>query len=276
MTIPRCERSSRGSPPRRTTRAREVLTWTGPAGRCSVCSRPRSSPSVMIAAQLAGLDPSRPATAARDDRHRQIPTGRGSSGSSCTSRSGKASRSATPPRSRSSTPRPGGSARCSGWCTPRSRSTILVPLLPGVHPRMASNRAGPGVDGGARATRAARPELRRRDAAVAIVVAPRVRHRARPAAHGALTCHEPSTVPIGDYGLIGDTRTAALVSSRRLDRLDVRAALRRRPAVRPPRRRSGRGPLPRRARGRPHARVARRYRPGTATLETTWERTAAA
>ena len=58
---------------------------------------------------------------------------------------------------------------------------------------------------------------------------------------------------------------------RRSHRLDVRASLRRRPAVRPSRRRTRRGHVPRRPRGACSTSIARRYRPGTATLETTWE-----
>ena len=61
--------------------------------------------------------------------------------------------------------------------------------------------------------------------AVAVVAHLRLRRRPRAAPAGALTCAVPArdrqpapgcasrTTPIGDYGLIGDTRTAALVSS---------------------------------------------------------------
>ena len=56
---------------------------------------------------------------------------------------GQGSRSATPPRSRSSARRPGGSAALLGLLHVAVALTVLVPLLPGVHPRMASHRAGP-------------------------------------------------------------------------------------------------------------------------------------
>ena len=80
-----------------------------------------------------------------------------------------------------------------------------------------------------------------------------------------------SATPIEDYGLLGDTRTAALVVSRRLDRLAVRAPLRRRAACS-----AGWSAARRRARsgsGRPAPprSSTRRYRPHTATLETTWD-----
>ena len=123
---------------------------------------------------------------------------------------GKASRSATRRRSRFSTSPPGGSARCSVSSHVGVALTILVPLLPASI--LAWHRARRTRDGrGARTAGPARPELRRRDA--------RGRDRRAPAFGialglllGALTWPELAP-PDRDYGLIGDTRTAALVSS---------------------------------------------------------------
>ena len=101
----------------------------------------------------------------------------------------------------------------------------LLPLLPGVHPRMASHRAGPAStavleppgllalnygdpDPGGRDRRP--PRLRHRRSAL-LLEAPMMRCSVSdgiPATEDAA-----STVPIADYGLLGDTRTAALVSS---------------------------------------------------------------
>ena len=85
---------------------------------------------------------------------------------------------------------------------------VIVPLLPGVHPRMATAARRTGLDRGPRAARTLCSQLRDPDAAVRDGRAHRLRRRARPAA-------DPVTerrVGIGDYGLIGDTRAAALVA----------------------------------------------------------------
>ena len=118
-------------------------------------------------------------------------------------------------------------------------------MLAGVHPRMASNRAGPRVDRRPGTARTLRPQLRRPDAAVSPwrptspTASPRaparrplrtprdgspdlIQRRHRTAHDGG---HRASDVPIEDYGLLGDTRTAAL-SLRRLHRLAVHPSLR--------------------------------------------------
>ena len=95
---------------------------------------------------------------------------------------------------------------------------------------------GPGVDRGARAARPPRAQLRRRDAGGRDRVAPCLRGRARSAPHGALRCptrRRPHRRLRAHRRYAH--RRARLV--RRSDRLDVRAAFRRRPAVRPSRRR---------------------------------------
>ena len=75
--------------------------------------------------------------------------------------------------------------------------------------------------------------------------------------------------PIGDYGLLGDTRSAALVASDGsidwlcVPRFDSQPAFGRLVGG-PAAGRFRMGPV------RPSPVVARRYRPGTATIETTW------
>ena len=99
--------------------------------------------AVMIAAQLAGLDPPRPAAAARHDRHRRP-------------RPGPGRRVLHPPRDRRRVRarlrrrRSPLLDRATWWLGALFglvhvgvALTVLVPLLPGVHPRMASDRAGP-------------------------------------------------------------------------------------------------------------------------------------
>src|SRR5438552_3452126 len=115
----------------------------------------------------------------------------------------------------------------------------------------------------------ARPELRRADARSDDRVAPRVRHRARSVAQGPLTMPEHELRPIDDYGLIGDTRTAALCSSDgaidwlcvpHFDGEPIFGRLVGGPAAGTFRV----GPA------RPASLARRRYRSGSATLETTW------
>ena len=147
--------------------------------------------------------------------------------------------------------------------------TVLVPLLPGIHPRMASDRAGPastavleppglfGLNYGAQ-TPASRSCRTWRLESRSVCCSRRIDMADGPRR------------PIGDYGLIGDTRTAALVSSDgAIDWMCVP--------------RFDGDPLFGRLVGGPGAgtfRVGparagstdrRRYRPGSATLETTWE-----
>ena len=97
--------------------------------------------------------------------------------------------------------------------------TVLVPLLPGVHPRMASERAGPDSTAVLEPPGPVRPQLRHRHPAGRGRRPRRLRRRARAVPRERLTMSvaTPSTttarrVPIGDYGLIGDTRSAALVA----------------------------------------------------------------
>ena len=105
---------------------------------------------------------------------------------------------------------------------------------------------------------------------VAIVAHLALRRRPRALAQGALTCSTMRDRPIEDYGLLGDTRTAALVGSDgAIDWMCVP--------------RFDGQPVFGRLVGGPDAGtfrlgpagtatvVARRYRPGTATLETTWD-----
>src|SRR6266540_3705339 len=133
---------------------------------------------VMIAAQLGGLSrldlPLILGTLVAEDPDRARVAGLSS-----TSPWGRASLSATPPPSRCSASRPGGWAPCWVCCTSLSPSPCSCPCWLASIP--AWRRAGPG------STAALEPP-------------------------GVLGLNY-GLPPIGDYGLIGDTRTAALVSA---------------------------------------------------------------
>ena len=145
-----------------TITAREPLTWTGPAGRCSGCVATTALTAVMIAAQLAGLDPPRPAPAARHDRHRGPRPGPGRRVLHPPRDRPGLRRSATPPASPCSTgPR---------WWLGALLGLLHVARRPD-RPRPAAARrppahgvapGRPGIDRRAGAARAARPQLRRR------------------------------------------------------------------------------------------------------------------
>ena len=119
-----------------------------------------------------------------------------------------------PPPSRCFIRRPGGSARCLGLLHVAVALTILLPLVPGVQPAHGIRTGRSLQHRGLGAARSARPQLRNPDPGCGDRRAPHLRHRARPAPAGQCDGRAPTRVPIEDYGLLGDTRTAALVSSR--------------------------------------------------------------
>ena len=148
--------------------------------------------------------------------------------------------------------------------------TVLVPLLPGVHPRIASDRAVTGVHCLARTSRAPSDSTTDRETPIVTIAAHLVYgSRARRAPRGALDMCQRQERLIEDYGLLGDTRTAALVGSDgaidwmcipRFDGPPVFGRL-----VGGRRGTFAMGPAC------PSRSSTARYHEGTATLETTWE-----
>ena len=130
--------------------------------------------------------------------------------------------------------------------------TVLVPLLPGVHPRIASDRAGPTTTAVLEPPGLAGLNYGRQTPSVAIVA-----HLVYGIALGVLSRRtevpRPFTDPGGrhparssDRGLRAHRRHTHRSPGllRRCHRLDVRAPLRRPAGVRPPRRRVGRRDVP--------------------------------
>ena len=73
--------------------------------------------------------------------------------------------------------------------------TVLVPLLPGIHPRIASDRAGPTTTSRVGAARTGRPELRTPNPERGHRRPPRLRHRPRRTHRGGLRCRDRSPTP---------------------------------------------------------------------------------
>ena len=128
--------------------------------------------------------------------------------------------------------------------------TVLVPLLPGVHPRMASERAGPAQHRRARTSRSVRPQLRRTDSHRGDRRAPRLRHSPRRAPRSALRGRAPRASHRGLRATRRHPHRGAR-RFRRRDRLDVCPPLRRAADLRSARRRTGRRHLRDRARRAP-------------------------
>ena len=147
--------------------------------------------------------------------------------------------------------------------------TVLIPMLVGVHPRMASERAGPA------STAVLEPPgswpsttARRHRWSPSPPTSPTAPPWACSSAPDEKSLRRPS--PIEDYGLLGDTRTAALVGSDGsvdwlcIPRFDGQPVFGRLVG----------GAAAGRFRLGPHGPVevvSRRYRPESATLETTWQ-----
>ena len=197
-----------------------------------------------------------PAVAARHHRHRGPRPGPGRRVLHPPDDRPRRSPSATPPASPCSTEATWWLGGLFGLLHVAVALTLLVPLLAGVHPRIASDRAGPTSTAVLGAARAARSQLRPADPDRGHRRPPRVRHRPRRAADGALRWVDASptlersatsTAPRAtDRGLRTPRRHAHRRAGRlgRCHRLDVRAPLRRRTGLRSPRRRAGRRHVP--------------------------------
>ena len=154
--------------------------------------------------------------------------------------------------------------------TAPSRLTVLVPMLVGVHPRMASERAGPASTAVLEPPGSPGPQLRHPDAPGDPRRPPRLRHRPG-SPPGCPVRPAPRRGPRSRTTGCSATPARPRWSAPTVRRLAVHPSLRWSACVRPAGRRSGRGHASDLGPGTPPRSSPAATAPSTATLETTWQ-----